>query len=58
MNDAQRSEFEEKLEVDFSFELHNVGRFRVNAFNQSRGCAACVPYHPKQHSNTGRARSS
>ncbi|WP_029835963.1 type IV pilus twitching motility protein PilT [Vibrio parahaemolyticus] len=40
MNDAQCSEFEEKLEVDFSFELHNVGRFRVNAFNQSRGCAA------------------
>nr|WP_319555250.1 type IV pilus twitching motility protein PilT [uncultured Vibrio sp.] len=40
MNDAQRSEFEEKLEVDFSFELQNVGRFRVNAFNQSRGCAA------------------
>ncbi|MGY0614354.1 type IV pilus twitching motility protein PilT [Vibrio sp. FJH11] len=40
MNDAQRSEFEEKLEVDFSFELQNVGRFRVNAFHQSRGCAA------------------
>ncbi len=40
MNDAQRSEFEDKLEVDFSFELPNIGRFRVNAFNQSRGCAA------------------
>ncbi|WP_260261539.1 type IV pilus twitching motility protein PilT [Vibrio intestinalis] len=40
MNDAQRSEFEEHLEVDFSFELPNVGRFRVNAFNQTRGCAA------------------
>lgn len=40
MNDAQRNEFEEKLEVDFSFELPSVGRFRVNAFNQSRGCAA------------------
>ncbi|WP_105900842.1 type IV pilus twitching motility protein PilT [Vibrio gangliei] len=40
MNDAQRSEFEEKLEIDFSFELPNVGRFRVNVFNQSRGCAA------------------
>ena len=39
MNDAQRSEYE-KLEIDFSFELPNVGRFRVNAFNQSRGCAA------------------
>ncbi|TNZ30401.1 type IV pilus twitching motility protein PilT [Vibrio parahaemolyticus] len=40
MNDAQRSEFEEKLEVDFSFELHNVGRFRVNAFSDLLGCAA------------------
>ncbi len=40
MNDAQRAEFEEKLEVDFSFELPQVGRFRVNAFNQSRGCSA------------------
>lgn len=40
MNDAQRSEYEEKFEIDFSFELPNVGRFRVNAFNQSRGCAA------------------
>lgn len=40
MNDAQRAEFEEKLETDFSFELPNVGRFRVNAFNQSRGSSA------------------
>ena len=40
MNDSQRGEFEEKLEVDFSFELPNVGRFRVNAFNQARGCSA------------------
>ncbi|MGV3001249.1 type IV pilus twitching motility protein PilT [Vibrio sp.] len=48
MNDAQRSEFEEKLEIDFSFELPNIGRFRVNAFNQSRGCAAVfrtIPVH-------------
>ncbi|EGU34695.1 type IV pilus twitching motility protein PilT [Vibrio scophthalmi] len=40
MNDAQRSEFEEHLEVDFSFELPDIGRFRVNAFNQARGSAA------------------
>ncbi|PMH43733.1 twitching motility protein PilT [Vibrio sp. 10N.286.49.B3] len=40
MNDGQRSEFEENLEVDFSFELADIGRFRVNAFNQSRGCSA------------------
>ncbi|CAH7119968.1 Type II/IV secretion system family protein [Vibrio chagasii] len=40
MSDSQRGEFEEKLEVDFSFELPNIGRFRVNAFNQARGCSA------------------
>ncbi len=40
MNDMQRSEFEEKLEVDFSFELPKIGRFRVNAFHQCRGCSA------------------
>ncbi len=42
MNDAQRREFEEKLEVDFSFEVPDVGRFRVNAFNQSRGCSVVL----------------
>ncbi|CAH0532598.1 Twitching mobility protein [Vibrio stylophorae] len=40
MNDGQRREFEEKLEIDFSFAAPNIGRFRVNAFNQSRGCGA------------------
>ena len=40
MNDAQRKTYEEKLEVDFSFEIPNVARFRVNAFNQDRGPAA------------------
>lgn len=40
MNDSQRREYEENLEVDFSFELPNVGRFRVNAFHQSRGGSA------------------
>ncbi|WP_456296274.1 type IV pilus twitching motility protein PilT [Vibrio sp. AK197] len=40
MSDAQRSEFEAHLEVDFSCELPAIGRFRVNAFNQARGCSA------------------
>jgi twitching motility protein PilT len=40
MNDRQRKEFEEFLETDFSFEISNLARFRVNAFNQSRGAAA------------------
>lgn len=40
MNDRQRKEFEEFLETDFSFEIPSLARFRVNAFNQSRGAAA------------------
>lgn len=40
MNDHQRKVFEEDLEVDFSFEVPNLARFRVNTFNQNRGVAA------------------
>ncbi|HOI53297.1 MAG TPA: type IV pilus twitching motility protein PilT, partial [Azonexus sp.] len=40
MNDAQRKVYEETLECDFSFEIPNLARFRVNAFNQQRGAAA------------------
>ncbi len=40
MNDRQRKEYEENMEVDFSFEVPNLARFRVNAFNQNRGPSA------------------
>ena len=40
MNDHQRKLFQQDLEVDFSFELPNVARFRVNAFTSNRGPAA------------------
>ena len=40
MNDTQRKHYEEFLEVDFSFEIDGLARFRVNAFNQNRGAAA------------------
>ncbi|MCX8098793.1 MAG: type IV pilus twitching motility protein PilT [Casimicrobiaceae bacterium] len=40
MSDAQRKVYEENLEVDFSFEIPNLARFRVNAFHQDRGAAA------------------
>ncbi|HAQ49443.1 MAG TPA: twitching motility protein PilT, partial [Glaciecola sp.] len=39
MNDMQRKEYEENLEVDFSFEVNDLARFRVNAFMQNRGAA-------------------
>ena len=38
MNDFQRKEYEENYEIDFSFEIPGLARFRVNAFNQNRGC--------------------
>ncbi len=40
MSDKQRKEYESKLEIDFSFEIPDFSRFRVNAFNQNRGAAA------------------
>jgi len=40
MNDKQRKDYEEFLETDFSFEIPKLARFRVNAFNQSRGAGA------------------
>ena len=40
MSDSQRKAYEEFLEVDFSFEIEGLARFRVNAFNQYRGAAA------------------
>ncbi len=47
MNEQQRKVFEQKKEVDFSFGVQNLSRFRANVFLQ-RGCAACafrqIPY--------------
>jgi twitching motility protein PilT len=47
MNEQQRKIFEQKKEVDFSFGVQNLSRFRANVFLQ-RGCAACafrqIPY--------------
>jgi len=40
MNDKQRKDYEEFLETDFSFEIPDLARFRVNALNTYRGSAA------------------
>ena len=40
MNGRQRTDYEEFLETDFSFEVPGVARFRVNAFSQNRGAGA------------------
>ena len=48
MNDKQRKDYEEFLETDFSFEIPNLARFRVNAFMQNRGSAAVFRTIPSQ----------
>jgi twitching motility protein PilT len=48
MNDNQRKEYEENLETDFSFEVKDLSRFRVNAFVQNRGAAAVLRTIPSK----------
>ena len=48
MNDRQRKAYDEHLETDFSFEIPNLARFRVNVFNQNRGAAAVFRTIPSQ----------
>lgn len=48
MNDSQRKFYEEHLECDFSFAIPNLARFRVNAFNTSRGAATVMRTIPSK----------
>lgn len=48
MNDAQRQKFEADFEVDFSFEIPKVARFRVNVFLQNRGIGAVFRTIPSE----------
>jgi twitching motility protein PilT len=48
MTEDQRREFEQDLELDFAIQLADLGRFRVNAFNQTRGQGAVLRTIPSQ----------
>jgi len=48
MNDTQRKLFEEHLELDFSFALGDIARFRVNVFKQNRGLSAVFRVIPTE----------
>lgn len=48
MSDSQRKFYEENLEIDFSFEVPNLARFRVNAFVQNRGASAAFRTIPSK----------
>jgi twitching motility protein PilT len=48
MNDRQRRVYEQKLQVDFSFALPDIARFRVNAFKHHRGSGAVFRVIPSE----------
>jgi twitching motility protein PilT len=48
MSDSQRKQYEDTRECDFSFEIPNLARFRVNAFIQYRGAGAVFRTIPSQ----------
>ncbi len=48
LNDRQRKLFEETHDIDFSMELGDVARFRVNVFMQHRGEAAVFRTIPSE----------
>jgi twitching motility protein PilT len=48
MADGQRRAYADGRECDFSFDLAELGRFRVNAYRQQRGAAAAIRHVPRQ----------
>src|SRR3979409_2108367 len=48
MTDAQKKRFEESLELDFSFGIRGIARFRSNVFNQRGAVAAVYRLIPEQ----------
>lgn len=56
MNDAQKLRFEEDLEIDFSFGIRNMARFRANVYMQQScvaGAFRLVPYAVKPLEDLG-----
>jgi twitching motility protein PilT len=46
LNDVQRQEFDENSQVDFSFGIEAIGRFRANAYRQRNSCALALRVIP------------
>ena len=56
MTDAQKHRFEEDLELDFSFGLKGLARFRANCFNQRGACGSVyrvIPFEIKNFDQLG-----
>src|SRR6201994_4586882 len=56
LTDAQKHRFEENLELDFSFGVRGLSRFRANLFNQRGAVGAvfrAIPYEIKSFDDLG-----
>ncbi|HZH90969.1 MAG TPA: type IV pilus twitching motility protein PilT [Pyrinomonadaceae bacterium] len=56
LTDAQKHRFEEALELDFSFGVRGLSRFRANLFNQRGAVGAvfrAIPYEIRSFENLG-----
>src|SRR5260370_11378916 len=56
LTDAQKHRFEENLELDFSFGVKGLSRFRANIFNQRGAVGAvfrAIPYEIKSFEDLG-----
>jgi twitching motility protein PilT len=56
LTDAQKHRFEENLEIDFSFGIKGLARFRANIFNQRGavgGVFRAIPYEVKPFESLG-----
>ena len=49
LTDAQKKRFEETLELDFSFGIKGLARFRCNMFNQRGAVGRRLPADPRAH---------
>ncbi|MFA7277555.1 MAG: type IV pilus twitching motility protein PilT [Candidatus Gracilibacteria bacterium] len=47
LNEIQKKKFEQTLDLDFSLEIENIGRFRVNMFVQRKGISAAFRIIPE-----------
>jgi Tfp pilus assembly pilus retraction ATPase PilT len=55
LTDSQKMRFEEDQELDFSFGVRNLARFRANLFMQRGAVGGGVPHHPLQDRHHRRA---
>lgn len=46
LNDQQKKDYQDQVDIDFAFDAPNLARFRVNVFHQSRGAAAAFRVIP------------